>query len=286
MEHSHQPGLSHQQNKSRKAKHDSKRTLKNKTFGRVDAGPGPGTGHRPATKAGFDPNSSKLQRKNAVKAGKRDKRSEMLRKRRNQQENTAPKIVGFLGLAPESSLEAAAAILATDSTCKFTTDAMAAGAPFHLTAGPGRPANLTLAFAPRDTDAALDLCKAADIIVLVHAAGEDLDELTNQILSSVRAQGAPTVVGLIQNVDALPQKMRHAARKDFIKFVRQNFPSKEGAPARHIQSPLPPGCAFAGVSHGRFSWVFLRQSPSPSTPASSPTAGTSSGTCAASGRAR
>eukprot|EP01052_Picozoa_sp_SAG31_P003101 SAG31_NODE_116_length_24094_cov_38.884184_9_plen_268_part_00 len=226
MEHSHRPGPSHQQNKARKARHDSKRSQKNKTSGRVDATGS--SGHRLSAKAGsFDANLSKLQRKNAAKADKRAKRADMLQKRRAVQENTAPKVVGFIPLTDRSSLEAAAAVLVTDGSCKFTTDAMTAGAPFHITAGPGRPANLTLAFAPRETDAILDLCKVADIIVLIHVAGEDHDTLAEQILSSVRAQGAPTVVGLIQNVDALPQKMRHGVRKDFGKFVRQNFPSKD-----------------------------------------------------------
>eukprot|EP01051_Picozoa_sp_SAG22_P013631 SAG22_NODE_1549_length_4150_cov_2.766477_2_plen_795_part_00 len=223
MEFSHKPGPSHQQNKARKARHDSKRAIKGKSFGRVDGG----GGHRATAKAGFNVGESKLQRKNAVKADKQARRAEMLRQRRNHQESTAPKVVGFIGLAPESDLAAAAAVLVTDSSCKFSTEAMTAGAPFHLTAGPGRPANLTLAFAPREMDAVLDLCKVADVVVLVHTAGEDLDDFTNAVLSSVRNQGAPTVVGLIQNVDALPQKMQHGVRKDFLKFVRQNFPSKD-----------------------------------------------------------
>jgi pre-rRNA-processing protein TSR1 len=220
MDHSHKPGPLHQQNKGRKSRHASKRANKKETGGRVNHQP-----HRSSVKFGATA-SSKQQRKHAQRAAQESKRSAVQRQRR-QQETGPPKIVGFVALSANVSLDEAASVIVQDSSCTVVTQPMSPGSPVHVTAGPGRPVALTLAVAPRDTHAVLDLCKVIDVLVLVHTAGEDLDPWAEQIVSSVRAQGSPTTVGMLQNVASVAQKMRQGVRKDFLKFVRKNFPDKD-----------------------------------------------------------
>ena len=221
MEHSHKPGPLHQQNKGRKSKHASKRENKKETGGRVNAG----QAHRSGVKFGSS-TSSKQQRKHAKRAAQESKRAAVQRQRRHQ-DFGPPKIVGFVALSPNVSLDQAASVVVQDSTCTVLTQPMSPGSPVHVTAGPGRPVSLTLAVAPRDTHAVLDLCKVIDVLVLAHTAGEDLDPWAEQIVSSVRAQGCPTTVGMLQNVSSIAQKLRQGVRKDFLKFVRKNFPDKD-----------------------------------------------------------
>ena len=220
MEHSHRPGNLHQQNKGRKSRHASKRAAKKESGGRINAA----AAGRAAVKLGGA--ASKQQRKHARRVAQQDKRAEVRRQRR-EQEAGAPKVVGFVALADGVSLDEAASVLLRDSSCSVVAGPMAPGAPVTVTAGAGRPARLTLAVAPRETHAVLDLCKAVDVLVLVHAAGEDLDEWAEQTLSAVRAQGSPTAVGLLQNVGGVAAKLRHGVRKDFLRFVRSNFPDRD-----------------------------------------------------------
>ena len=218
MDHSHTPGGLHQQNKGRKGK-ASKRAIKQEAGGRVNAE------HRSGVKFGSSA-TSKQQRKNAQRVTKENKRAAAQQQRRQQQYGP-PKIVGFVALSANASLDEAASVIVQDTSCTVVTQPMSPGSPVHVTAGPGRPVALTLAVAPRDTHAVLDLCKTVDVLVLVHTAGEDLDAWAEQIVSSVRAQGSPTTVGMLQNVSTVAQKLRQGVRKDFLKFVRKNFPDKE-----------------------------------------------------------
>ena len=194
MDHSHKPGPLHQQNKGRKGRHASKRANKKESGGRVNAS----QPHRSSVKFGSSA-SSKQQRKNARRAAQDSKRA-VLQHQRRQQDAGPPKIIGFVALSPNVSLDQAASVVVQDSSCTVLTQPMSPGSPVHVMAGPGRPVLLTLAVAPRDTHAVLDLCKVIDVLVLVHAAGEDLDPWAEQIVSSVRAQGCPTTVGMLQNV--------------------------------------------------------------------------------------
>ncbi len=221
MEHSHKPGPLHQQNKGRKSRHASKRENKKETGGRVNAA----QAHRSTVKFGSSL-STKQQRKHSKRAVQDRKRAAVQHQRR-QQDSGPPKIIGFVALSPNVSLDQAASVMVQDPSCTVLTQPMSPGSPVHVTAGPGRPVPLTLAVAPRDTHAVLDLCKVIDVLVLVHTAGEDLDFMAEQIVSSVRAHGAPTTVGMLQNVTSIAQKLRQGVRKDFLKFVRKNFPDKD-----------------------------------------------------------
>ena len=219
MEHSHKPGVLHQKNKSHASRHASKRANKNKMGGRIDNGTG-----RSGVKGGIG--VTKEQRKHAMKIAKQNKRAETQRRKRMAQHGP-PRTVGFVALVADADLDAAASTFLQNTSA--LSQPMAPGTPVHATiTGGGRPQTVTLAVAPREIHAVLDLCKVADVLVLVHCAGEDLGEWDEQMLSSMRAQGTPTVVGLMQNVNAcIPAKLRNGVRKDFVKFVRKNFPEKD-----------------------------------------------------------
>ena len=120
---------------------------------------------------------------------------------------------------------------------------------------------MTLAFAPRTTDAFLDLCKVADVLVVVHYAGSNIDLWAESALSSARAQGAPSVVGVLQNLRSTAPKKHAGIKKDFNKFLKKNFAgdstckgfdsdaaTERVAFARHVSSLKPRDVSWRGAN--------------------------------------
>ena len=49
----------------------------------------------------------------------------------------------------------------------------------------------------------------------VTVAGEPFDALSREVVSCVRAQGVPSVMGVMQGMDAVPEKRKAPERKGF-----------------------------------------------------------------------
>jgi hypothetical protein len=69
--------------------------------------------------------------------------------------------------------------------------------------------------AERNVDAVLDAAKIADVIVYVTVAGEPFDELSREMVACVRAQGVSSVMGVMQGMQRVPEKLRAPERKGF-----------------------------------------------------------------------
>ena len=152
-----------------------------------------------------------------------------------------PKIVGFFGTNEGS--DAAVAAAAVQSQCGAREDG-AWEMPDWAEKGLGVKAWVL----QRDIVPLLDVCKVADVLVLVMncqhidpsaiklspEVNSPFDQLTYTCLTALRAQGLPTVVGWLQGLTSIPPKKQ----KDVKKLIKRFFESEISAGKFVIETDL------------------------------------------------
>lgn len=209
-----------QSNKAHKRHgHASKRQLKERAGGRVE--------HRRDVKArsATSQESQRQRRANQAKQKREAKREEQMLRRRIGGSGGPPKTVAFLSLSPRANCEAlglevvnaaAASTLGTGNaqsvTCLFEEPRM----------------RVTLIRPERNLDGAIEAARVADVLVLAldMSAGEDgaEDELTDVMITTLKAQGLPAVLGVTQGLDGLSTKEQARARSYGKRFFQTEFP--------------------------------------------------------------
>ncbi|GAM84503.1 hypothetical protein ANO11243_024990 [Dothideomycetidae sp. 11243] len=80
----------------------------------------------------------------------------------------------------------------------------------------------------RDLWEILDICRAADYVVLVMSAEEEVDALGESILRTIESQGISTVVSLVQDLGKTgPLKKQHQVQASLKSFITHFFATQE-----------------------------------------------------------
>ena len=83
---------------------------------------------------------------------------------------------------------------------------------------------LSVAVAPRATIQALELAKAADLLLFVVSAADAIDDAGRTLTSCLYMQGVPTVAHVVIGLDQLPAKRRADAKKLIVHDAEAAFP--------------------------------------------------------------
>jgi len=76
---------------------------------------------------------------------------------------------------------------------------------------------------PRDMACIIDAAKVADLIVWCCSAHEPIDEFADECVSVVKAQGTPSVMGLLQGTAEMKPSKANDVKTELFKWVGHNF---------------------------------------------------------------
>jgi len=71
-------------------------------------------------------------------------------------------------------------------------------------------------------NAVIDIAKVADILLLV-IPKEGIDSKGEQFISMIKAQGLPSVIGILQGLNTLPKKQNKQLKKQYTKWFQTTF---------------------------------------------------------------
>eukprot|EP01114_Cavostelium_apophysatum_P010723 TRINITY_DN2482_c0_g1_i6.p1 TRINITY_DN2482_c0_g1~~TRINITY_DN2482_c0_g1_i6.p1 ORF type:complete len:659 (+),score=185.51 TRINITY_DN2482_c0_g1_i6:1078-3054(+) len=213
MSHIHQSS-SHfkQSNKAHKSRHLTKGLLKQKTKGKV------ADDQRLSLKE-----STKLASKIDRKSGAKSKRQQAQQAKR-QANQEPPKIVGILSL---SSTISSAKVF--DAIINTTEKAGESRSPNDVTVFLNQTkqrVNLLIPPKPDDLVAILDILKVADVLVLVIETNQGVDAHGEKLISLIKAQGQPAILGALSGLESVPPKHRNQTKKDITKLFHMRFPDE------------------------------------------------------------
>ncbi|TPX51272.1 hypothetical protein SeLEV6574_g00367 [Synchytrium endobioticum] len=204
-------------NKKFKSRHSTKGQLKAKTKGRAphDHDHDHKSPHTPST-------SSKADRRNTARMIQKKKRDDVVAAQRLYSGlNAVPKVVAVVPLCPDvgsktvvDALYASMGQESPDCGCGVLT----------LERFKQR---LHLMPVSRNLYAILDACLAADLILFVLSAEQEVDAFGNYTMSCIKTQGVPPTLACVQHLEALAPKQQTEARKSLATFMDHHFPNSE-----------------------------------------------------------
>ncbi|KAG0236041.1 hypothetical protein BGW42_004149 [Actinomortierella wolfii] len=203
-----------QSNKPFKSKHQTSRSLRDKAKGKVERVSIKHQSQRGA--------SSKVDRRNAAKLLQQKKREELHRKNRIfDSRHGAPKIVAVVPLCPDVTAESAIKHMfaSVDQEPANNGIVMMSSDRFKQ----------RLQFIPlrRNFIDIMDAAKVADFIVFVMSSVTEVDEFGLMVLSSIQAQGVPSIVPTVDNLEAVPSKKKADIKKSLLSFTTHFFPTED-----------------------------------------------------------
>ncbi|CAM9706030.1 unnamed protein product [Chrysoparadoxa australica] len=226
MPHSHRAGGLRQSNKRHKGGgHSSKRGVKDALGGRLTLI----SSTCPGSKAGAEgvAKQAKLKRINKARQARDQKRGEVWLEKRAGTSAGAPKIALWVALSGLSDPATVQGSILSQATCTWTS-------------GPEKGASITAAFAKhkhritfmnskRGVLSVLEAAKVADLVipVLNLSDGEDasVDETGEAVLTALKAQGLPAVIGVVQGIPPAPAKRAAELHKFSRRFFDSEFAS-------------------------------------------------------------
>jgi len=173
----------------------------------------------------------KWNRLNRNRQLQKQKREEVLAKKRLGSKRGPPKIVAIIPLSPTAQ---------TRQVAKLLADAGEQGAPslplrspnpriFHLAHKEGQTLQRFILYdTPRDELPLLDIAKVADIILAVVGPHDNLEEpavdpFAQHMLTLLKAQGYSSVIGVMQSMGQVPAKKEAAYKRNCTKFLQSVF---------------------------------------------------------------
>ncbi|KAI8808298.1 hypothetical protein BJ742DRAFT_772293 [Cladochytrium replicatum] len=208
MEHQHRSTLK-QQNKPFKSRHATKGSIRDKFKGKVE--------------------SQNLSIKNAAKVTKasRKNRAKMVQQKRKQELveanrlfHNAPKIVAMIPLCPDIDVASAISALFGCVGQSF------AGAPV-LNLKNEFKQSIQFVAPERSLLSVLDAVKVADYVVFLMSAEVEVDKFGDLVLTSIKAQGLPSVYHMVQHLERHDAKRQYGIRKSLLSFVSLHFPGDQ-----------------------------------------------------------
>eukprot|EP01120_Amphizonella_sp_Union-15-10_P010939 TRINITY_DN4544_c0_g1_i2.p1 TRINITY_DN4544_c0_g1~~TRINITY_DN4544_c0_g1_i2.p1 ORF type:complete len:793 (-),score=198.76 TRINITY_DN4544_c0_g1_i2:53-2431(-) len=170
--------------------------------------------------------------KNSTKADQRRRTKERIKKQREEliqknRSSKAPKLVAFFSLSPSLSID--------DITKPLFKAAGREEFNSTITSYPHKPITLTVAqfktrlcfYQPkRDIIALLDTLKVADLLVVGIDPITPVDDHAKQIVSALKAQGIPNVIGVISGLAQHPnKKSTKLKKKELTQILEEQFPN-------------------------------------------------------------
>jgi len=125
----------------------------------------------------------------------------------------SPKIVSVISLGKESIEKTWKLLL---ESCEIT-NVKVNSSPITVQV-PTWKQRLTLITPSQNVNSVLDTTKVADIILLVIPAVDGVDAFGQLLISLMKGQGLPTVIGIIQGLEDIPIKQRQQTKKMHTKF--------------------------------------------------------------------
>eukprot|EP01132_Coremiostelium_polycephalum_P009615 gene9615-11782_t len=234
--HQHRSGSLKQQNKTFKAgKHDSKGAIKRRTQGKVENQP------RQSLKSMANL-SNRMEIRNQKQAKlSNSKKTELLERRRlGLPDLVVPRIVTIIGLGDKCNTKLVKDNLLQKFNLSSAADSMNDDTTTTTTTTTNNNNNSTTVFlsgkvrmtlfecSSREPEVVIEYAKLSDILLFVMDAGEN-EKLNDEILhtfSIIKAQGVPTVMLLLQNLDKVPQKKRNDIKKTHQSNFYFHFPDE------------------------------------------------------------
>ncbi|DAZ99793.1 TPA: hypothetical protein N0F65_001302 [Lagenidium giganteum] len=223
--HHHRSGPLKQQNKKHKTgKHDSKNLIVKKSGGKVENRPGARKTNNAAAQAKNN-KAARTQRQKDLRQGKKE---ELMLQRRFGSGSTLgpPKIVALVGLSGLANLrEVEDSILESANQIEEPQQ----HGLLNCTVGifTQHKQKVCLIECGNDLLVSLDAAKVADILVYVLPMHEGPDSCVSdegeRIISAIRSQGVPSVVGVIQGLEGHAAKAQADLRKYGTRFFQTEF---------------------------------------------------------------
>lgn len=247
----HRSGWQKQSNKTHKTVKRSKRTLDKANAGRILGGTSVGGGYggaggrsvfSSATSSTF---GGRVERANRAAMIRKNKRQATLLARRQGGSSVghlaggAPRTVGIVQLSPTGGLPA---VLGEEAAKHLKR-----GGDMFTEVHAKDKFRTTYILAERNTLSVLDVAKVSDILIfvlplripdgqsMISAAsmkrggtmelylGDAIDEVGRKFISVAKAQGLPTVLGILQNLDQVPNKYQPSIKKQAANFFEEEF---------------------------------------------------------------
>jgi len=207
----HKPGKLKQQNKTHKSgRHDTRSQVKRRVDGKMGAA---------APRASIkDRSSNREDRKNQAKQVTQKKKDAVLQARRSVH---PPKVIGVIGLSETADVDKIFNELSGKGENQRQVNDR------HTTFSvPAWRQRLTVLRADiNNINSVLDVSKTADVLLLIlPVAG--VDQNGEQTISVIKSQGMPTVMGVIQGLEEIPQKQRRDVKNNLVKFFENKFPGE------------------------------------------------------------
>ncbi|KAJ3192464.1 hypothetical protein HK101_006525 [Irineochytrium annulatum] len=211
-------------NKAFKSKHATKGSIKAKNKGK---------GERVSIKSNAGKGSSKADRRNAAKLHQKKKREEVLANARLFTGSSAPpKIVAIVPLCPD--VESVDVVSALHNALELTGDALDSR-PVTLSVERFRQKLQLLPLTRRMIDV-LDAVRVADFVVFVMSAAVEVDDVGTRLLTAIKAQGVPNVIGVVQHLEYDQMKVQLDVRKSLLSYLEGHFPGA-GAKVFSLSGP-------------------------------------------------
>ncbi|KAL0482903.1 pre-rRNA-processing protein [Acrasis kona] len=212
----HRPGKFKQVNKPFKSKHSTKGEAKRKAGGKIS-----GERRNLKSTANLNQNLSREQRRNRAKQIRDKKRQDILHLRRIGSNGGPPKLVAILPLGPGTNQEKIYNdIVAQNNTEESPVIHNFNSCTLRLT---DFSQNITLFQVQRTQRSVLDAAKIADLFLMI-ISPEGVDQDGEDALALLRAQGFPTTIVVIQNLESVPAKKRNDIKRNLVKWSQDQIP--------------------------------------------------------------
>ncbi|KAG9298908.1 hypothetical protein G9A89_015930 [Geosiphon pyriformis] len=204
-----------QTNKPFKSKFATKSTLKDKTKSKIQ---------RKSPKFQVKAISSKSDRRNAAKQLQLKRREELIKANRFfEGRGGAPKCVAIIPLCTDvNAYDVITKIFATiDKSPPLVTKGIT------MLKAERFKQKIQFILLDRNFIDIMDACKAADFAIFVMSAEVEVDEFGERCLKGIQAQGAPSVIPIVMNLQVVPPKKRNDSKKSLLSFMNYFFPDEE-----------------------------------------------------------
>ncbi|TPX71823.1 hypothetical protein SpCBS45565_g00888 [Spizellomyces sp. 'palustris'] len=201
-----------QQNKPFKSRHATKGQLKTKTKGKVDK-------VAASVKNKHKLSSSKADRRNQAKVLQQKKRHDLVTSSRLfSGAHGCPKIVAVVPLCPDVDANAVVKDLYASVGQEYVTETVSTLFVERF------KQKVQFVAVRRHLLDILDAVKVADFVVFVVSAEEEVDGFGELCLTTIKAQGVPSTLSVVQHLEKIASKKQVDIRKSLTSYMEHHFP--------------------------------------------------------------
>eukprot|EP01080_Neovahlkampfia_damariscottae_P006711 gene6711-10876_t len=207
--HQHRPGRLKQQNKPHKSRFSSKGRLKVTAKGRVEST------HRNGLKQSAVVSKEKMKEKQ--KQRQQQKKLATQHQQRLGKKDGPPKIIGFVPLSKEVSTKKVTDLVLESQEVKHS------GSFIQTLILKDFKKQIKIIEAQNNLNSVLEVSKITDLLIFVINAEEGIDESGKNIITLLRAQGIPSCMFVIQNLNKFNAKKQKEVKNQITKSIETEF---------------------------------------------------------------